>query len=50
MAEGAWKKVGDVMGAAGGTQATSGKTLHDGKVRSLNEHNLIYFYNLKIET
>lgn len=32
MADGAWNKVGDVMGAAGGTQATSGKTLHEGKV------------------
>lgn len=27
-----WNKVGDVMGAAGGTQATSGKTLYEGKV------------------
>lgn len=26
-----WNKVGDVMGAAGGTQATSGKTLYEGK-------------------
>lgn len=30
-AEGTWNKVGDVMGAAGGTQATSGKTLYEGK-------------------
>ncbi|GLV44358.1 Phospholipase A2 activator protein [Carabus blaptoides fortunei] len=29
--EGTWNKVGDVMGAAGGTQASSGKTLYEGK-------------------
>jgi len=29
-----WVKVGDVMGASGGTQATSGKQLHNGKVES----------------
>lgn len=27
-----WKKVGDVVGSSGGTQATSGKTLYEGKV------------------
>lgn len=26
-----WKKVGDVVGSSGGTQATSGKTLYEGK-------------------
>lgn len=29
--KGNWECVGDVMGAAGGTQATSGKKLHEGK-------------------
>ena len=28
-----WKKVGDVVGASGGSTETSGKVLHDGKVR-----------------
>lgn len=32
MAEGTWTRVGPVVGATGGTQATSGKTLHEGKV------------------
>lgn len=36
--EGTWNKVGDVMGAAGGTQANSGKTLYEGKVKK----NLLY--------
>ena len=27
-----WKKVGDVVGSSGGSQATSGKTLFEGKV------------------
>ena len=27
-----WEKVGDVLGASGGTQATSGKQLYNGKV------------------
>lgn len=31
-AEGKWNKIGDVMGAAGGTQETSGKVLYEGKV------------------
>ena len=31
-AEQLWKKVGDVVGASGGTTETSGKVLHDGKV------------------
>ncbi|KAK3090943.1 hypothetical protein FSP39_015921 [Pinctada imbricata] len=26
-----WKKIGDVVGSSGGTQQTSGKTLHEGK-------------------
>ncbi|XP_071173054.1 phospholipase A-2-activating protein-like isoform X1 [Mytilus edulis] len=26
-----WKKIGDVVGSSGGSQATSGKALHDGK-------------------
>ena len=28
-----WKKVGDVVGSSGGTQATSGKTLFEGQVQ-----------------
>lgn len=31
MAEQKWDKIGDVVGAAGGTEATSGKKLHKGK-------------------
>jgi len=27
-----WKKIGDVVGGTGGTNATSGKTLYEGKV------------------
>ena len=27
-----WKKVGDVVGSTGGTAASSGKTLYEGKV------------------
>ena len=27
-----WKKVGDVVGSSGGSQATSGKTLYEGQV------------------
>ena len=27
-----WKKVGDVVGSSGGTQASSGKTLFEGQV------------------
>lgn len=27
-----WSKIGDVVGSSGGTQATSGKTLFEGKV------------------
>lgn len=34
MAKGEWVKLGDVMGASGGTQATSGKQLHNGKVEN----------------
>jgi len=37
-----WVKVGDVMGASGGTQATSGKQLHNGK-----EYD--YVFNVDIE-
>lgn len=32
--EGEWQKIGDVMGSAGGTQASSGKTLYEGVVCS----------------
>lgn len=31
---GKWNLVGDVMGASGGSQASSGKTLHEGKVNT----------------
>ena len=31
-AAGKWEKIGDVVGGSGGTQATSGKRLHEGKV------------------
>lgn len=30
--EAKWKKIGDVVGSSGGTQQTSGKKLHNGKV------------------
>jgi len=29
---GAWKLVGDITGASGGSEASSGKTLYEGKV------------------
>jgi len=32
-AEQKWNKIGDVVGASGATQNTSGKVLHEGKVR-----------------
>ena len=35
-----WKKVGDVVGSSGGTNATSGKTLFEGKVSSSNLVNI----------
>lgn len=31
--DGRWDKIGDVVGSSGGTQQTSGKRLHEGKVR-----------------
>jgi len=31
-----WSKVGDVVGASGATQNTSGKVLHEGKVNKYN--------------
>ena len=31
-AQSKWTKVGDVVGSSGGNQATSGKTLFEGKV------------------
>ena len=34
-AEGRWQKIGDVVGGSGGSQATSGKQLYNGKVRIL---------------
>jgi phospholipase A-2-activating protein len=40
--KGKWECVGDVMGAAGGTQQTSGKSLHEGK-----EYD--YVFNVDIE-
>jgi phospholipase A-2-activating protein len=33
MAEQKWNKVGDIVGATGGSQQTSGKTLYEGKVK-----------------
>lgn len=33
--QGKWNLVGDVTGASGGSQASSGKTLHEGKVKLL---------------
>ena len=36
MAQQKWNKVGDIVGATGGSQQTSGKTLFEGKVRSFN--------------
>lgn len=35
-----WVKIGDVVGASGGTQATSGKQLYNGKVDSAAEKDL----------
>jgi hypothetical protein len=35
-----WVKIGDVVGASGGTQATSGKQLYNGKVESRAENDL----------
>lgn len=36
-----WNKIGDVVGASGATQNTSGKVLYDGKVKSI-----IFSYHL----
>lgn len=39
-----WVKIGDVVGASGGTQATSGKQLYNGKVESTAENDLNWSY------
>lgn len=35
--QGCWTKIGDVVGSSGGSQQSSGKTLHQGKVRQADQ-------------